>query len=98
MSMLSLAPATITDGWLASIATAGSFCLFCENGDTGLPTVTSVPGVGAAMAVPAIAIPPSTTDNDAPAAANLSVRIGPPSFVETGRVGRPSQLFLRNAR
>src|SRR5260370_39825840 len=79
MSMLSLAPATTTDGWLASIATAGSFCLFCENGDTGLPTVTSVPVAGgsvtgSATAVPAIA---STMNNDVPAAANLSVRIGP---------------------
>src|SRR5215218_608377 len=42
MSMLSLAPATTTSGWFASIATAGSFCLFCENGPGGLPTDTSV--------------------------------------------------------
>src|SRR5215210_1910711 len=42
MSMLSLAPATTTLGWFASIATAGSFCLFCENGPVGLPTDTSV--------------------------------------------------------
>ena len=41
MSMLSLAPDASTVGWFASIATAGSFCLFCENGDDGLPTVTS---------------------------------------------------------
>ena len=32
MSMLSLAPVTRTLGSLASIAIAGSFCLFCENG------------------------------------------------------------------
>jgi hypothetical protein len=46
MSMLSLEPATTTDGSWASIATAGSFCLFCENGAVGLPTVTSVPAAG----------------------------------------------------
>src|SRR5215218_2289137 len=42
MSMLSLAPATTTSGWFASIATAGSFCLFCENGLGGLPFETRV--------------------------------------------------------
>src|SRR5436190_17489904 len=41
MSMLSLEPAARMFGWLASTATAGSFCLFCENGVTGLPTVTN---------------------------------------------------------
>src|SRR5438309_3659806 len=51
MSMLSLAPATRMFGWLASTAIAGSFCLFCEKGDAGLPTVTFAsvpPGAGAA--------------------------------------------------
>src|SRR4051795_5199894 len=38
--MLSLAPATTTAGLLASMATAGSFCLFCENGLGGLPKLT----------------------------------------------------------
>jgi hypothetical protein len=52
MSMLSLAPAASTVGWLASIATAGSFCLLAENGAAGLPTVTSVSGLNAS-AVPA---------------------------------------------
>jgi len=33
---------------LASIATDGSFCLFCENGVRGLPTVTKVFGLNAA--------------------------------------------------
>jgi hypothetical protein len=47
MSILSLAPAASTVGCLASIATAGSFCLFCENGDVGLPTVTRVSGLSA---------------------------------------------------
>src|SRR3954468_22531054 len=41
MSMLSFDPAASTFVWLASTATAGSFCLFCENGPVGLPTVTS---------------------------------------------------------
>ena len=35
MSMLSLAPAASTAGWAGSTATAGSFCLFCENGLVG---------------------------------------------------------------
>src|SRR5829696_9073512 len=41
-SMLSLAPAAKTLGWFWSTATAGSFCLFWENGLVGLPTDTSV--------------------------------------------------------
>src|SRR5215470_13315185 len=91
--MLSLAPATTIDGLAASIATAGSFCLFCENGDNGLPTVTSVPGAGAAMAGTAMAAAPANTrDNDAPAAANLSVRIGPPSCVERAGLAGPLGL------
>src|SRR5690348_8339211 len=40
MSTSSLAPATTTFGAWASMATAGSFCLFCEKGVTGLPFVT----------------------------------------------------------
>src|ERR687887_603438 len=40
MSMLSLAPAASTDGSVGSIAIAGSFCLFCENGVGGLPALT----------------------------------------------------------
>jgi len=40
--MLSFAPATRTFGWLTSIATAGSFCLFYENGLVGLPMLTLV--------------------------------------------------------
>src|SRR5206468_9754648 len=47
-SMLSLAPAARMFGWFASIATAGSFCLFCENGLGGLPMVTRVSGLKAA--------------------------------------------------
>ncbi len=42
MSMLSLAPAATNHGCPGSIATAGSFCLFCEKIPSLLPTVTSV--------------------------------------------------------
>src|SRR5262245_38589568 len=47
MSRLSCAPAAMTFGWAGSTATPGSFCLFCENRLSLLPTVTSVepPGV-----------------------------------------------------
>src|SRR5438067_6951047 len=57
MSMLSFEPATRTFGWFASTASAGSFCLFCENGVTGLPTVTSASGLTA----PATAVTTSMT-------------------------------------
>ena len=42
MSMLSFAPAATNHGWAGSIATAGSFCLFCEKMLSLLPTVTSL--------------------------------------------------------
>src|SRR5260370_18913683 len=99
MSMLSLEPATTNDGSCASMATAGSFCLFCENGVTGLPTVTSVPVAGlpalagTAMAVPA---PVSTVNNAAAAAENLGVRICPPLWrTRQGKrlMPRPAALF-----
>src|SRR5438270_11666240 len=57
-SISSLAPATITLGLLGSIASAGSFCLFWENGVGGLPTLTSWSTGGAAVAA---ATPPRTT-------------------------------------
>src|SRR5262249_27497558 len=97
MSMLSLAPATITDGWLAPTAAAGSFCLFCENGETGLPVVTSVPADGGSAAGAAIAVPAPTsiTDNDAPAAANLNVRMGSP-LLWKGPGWPALSAFLRN--
>src|SRR5882757_7011643 len=59
MSMLSFEPATTTDGLCASMATAGSFCLFCENGDAGLATVTSVPVAGPACGWTAAATAPT---------------------------------------
>ena len=45
MSMLSFAPATRMFGWFASTASAGSFCLFCENGVVGLPVADERVGV-----------------------------------------------------
>jgi hypothetical protein len=42
MSISSLAPAAKMLGWAWSTATAGSFCLFWENGLEGLPTDTRV--------------------------------------------------------
>ena len=52
MSMLSLAPAARMFGCRWSIATAGSFCFFCENGPVGLPlkTLVSCAAAGAASA------------------------------------------------
>jgi hypothetical protein len=53
MSMLSFAPAARMAGFAGLTARPGSFCLFCENKASLLPTVTSVepPGVtGAALA------------------------------------------------
>src|SRR5919206_3437844 len=59
MSMLSFAPAATTFVATGLTATAGSFCLFCENGVVGLPTVTSAScaGAGAANAAPRTAAP-----------------------------------------
>ena len=75
MSMLSLEPAASTSGWLASIATAGSFCLFAENGELGLPTVTSV------SALSAWALPIGATSSAATApmtSARKGLRMHPP--------------------
>src|SRR5580765_2504200 len=63
-SMLSFAPAARTSGCAASIARAGSFCLFCENGVALLPVVTSVSGSNASAngtSTSAATIAPSTT-------------------------------------
>jgi hypothetical protein len=49
MSISSFEPAARIFGWFASTAKAGSFCLFCEKGLAGLPTLTSVsPGLAEA--------------------------------------------------
>ncbi len=59
MSMLSLAPAARTVEWLGSTATAGSFCLFCENGLGGLPAFTrtswAAAGTASTATSPAVA-------------------------------------------
>ena len=50
--------------WFASTASAGSFCLFCENGSIGLalPTLTSVSGLNAIAAeTPNTTAQPSVT-------------------------------------
>src|SRR5215207_11178957 len=54
MSMLSLAPAAMIDVLTGLTASPGSFCLFCENRLSLLPTVTSVepPGVSGAADAP----------------------------------------------
>jgi hypothetical protein len=54
MSISSFAPAARTFGWLASTATAGSFCLFWENGPAGLPLNTRVSAVAAAAGNPVL--------------------------------------------
>jgi len=54
-SMLSFAPAAIApvrSTGFGLTAIAGSFCLFCENGDIGLPTVMS----GSPLDAPATAV------------------------------------------
>src|SRR3954470_19073447 len=88
MSMLSFAPAASTAGWLASIATAGSFCLFAENGDAGLPALTSVSGLNA-TALPA---GPATTAAAATSNARKGCRMPSPP---TGR-GEELQLDQRS--
>jgi hypothetical protein len=50
MSISSFAPAARMLGLEASIATAGSFCLFCGNVVSGLPTVTRASVAAAAGA------------------------------------------------
>jgi hypothetical protein len=52
-SISSFEPATTMLLWLASTATAGSFCLFCENGDFGLVLVTFTEPSAAAWAASA---------------------------------------------
>src|SRR5229473_8708090 len=72
-SMLSFAPAARTVGLDWSIATAGSFCLFCENGVDWLPTETS-------ESDPRVA-PPIAASASVHAATSTSVRgflISPP--------------------
>src|SRR4051812_6891089 len=65
-SISSFAPATRTFGWLASIATAGSFCLFCANGEAGLPALTLVSVPTAVAGRPLIADQRDATTISAP--------------------------------
>src|SRR5207245_2554650 len=75
MSMFSLAPATRTFGWFASTARAGSFCLFCEKGDCGLPVVTK-PGSAAPDAV----IAPMSNTSDEMAVTRIAESLVIPCF------------------
>ena len=52
----------MTLGWLASTASAGSFCLFCENGEGGLPLLTSTSGF-TALAVATAAMNNNSASN-----------------------------------
>src|SRR5918995_3046588 len=80
MSMLSFAPAARMSGLTGLTARPGSFCLFCENRVSTLPTVTSVepPGVSGAASV---AHGTSNVSIAAAAAvANRLVRMTPPRY------------------
>src|SRR5436190_21486939 len=70
MSTSSLTPAAAMLGMYGLTATAGSFCLFCENGDGGLPLVTRVSSV--------VAVAPATPTANATAinATLKSVSVG----------------------
>src|SRR5881397_1222206 len=74
-SMLSLAPATRMLGWSASIAIAGSFCLFCENGVVGLPMLTRVSGLVAAAGRAAVST--SSADENSRRDARLTMADAP---------------------
>src|SRR5712692_1820308 len=91
MSMLSFAPAARTLGWLASTASAGSFCLFCENGVDGLPAETRVSGLSA-RATPTMAPTASAAANRV--ATNVPHRLSPS---ELG-VGREPTTNMRRGR
>ena len=71
-SISSLDPAATTSGWPASIATAGSFCLFWENGVGGLPTETRVSLGVAPLATDTVATVVATTVR----AANMMLKRG----------------------
>src|SRR5215212_10506234 len=83
-SMLSLAPAARTLGWLGSTARAGSFCLFWEKTLSLLPTLTSVSGFNAQLG-PAVSTATSKLRNPT-SATRRPVRIAPP--LGSGPVGR----------
>src|SRR4051794_22099916 len=66
-SISSFEPAASTLGLVGSIATVGSFCLFCGNGDGPLPVLTSASAANA-------------TAGSAPIASTLSMSANPPRF------------------
>src|SRR3954471_21669128 len=66
-SISSFEPAASTLGLAGSIATVGSFCLFCGNGDGPLPVLTSASAANA-------------TAGSAPIASTLSMSANPPRF------------------
>src|SRR6266487_490837 len=82
--MLSLAPATTTSGLAASIATAGSFCLFWEKMLSLLPTVTSV---SAAATTGPAARTTTSTANSAAGATRRPCRIDAPPLGAVSKVG-----------
>src|SRR4051794_11098022 len=59
-SISSFEPASTMLVWSGSTATAGSFCLFCGNGDGLLPTETSVSAIAAEGTTRAVAHPSAT--------------------------------------
>src|SRR5215216_1398252 len=79
MSMLSLDPAASTVGLRWSTTTAGSFCLFCENGVAGLPLLTRTDC--------ALAGPATTTNSAAASVAHSRLGMEPPWLRGAARPG-----------
>src|SRR3954454_22800903 len=82
-SISSLEPAATMVGTYGLTATAGSFCLFCENGDGGLPVVTRVSSV--------VAVAPATPTANATAinATLNSVSVGETLLISPLSSGLP---------
>src|SRR4029450_5061664 len=77
-------------GAIGLIATAGSFCLFCGNGDGGLPTVTRV-------SPPCVASPAGTTSTaTATATAAASDRVQG-RFISTPFLGNRARSLVAKA-
>ncbi len=79
MSMLSLAPAARMFGCTGLTARPGSFCLFCENSASLLPTVTSVEPPGVTGTAPAKAGSKTVIAATIASAAKRVVRMKPPT-------------------
>src|SRR5215208_3455010 len=80
MSISSFAPAASVLGRDASIATAGSFCLFRGNGVVGLPTVTRASVAAAAATAKTSAMSPRTATVQPRRAEILTFLISNPLF------------------